>query len=62
MNICTAIVVILLNLSSEPWTKHDIEECDIAKHRCPVHFVKTPCLKKFIKVEYHTYRAICGNP
>lgn len=51
---------LLINLSKEPWSKHDLKMRDSASKRCVVHYPKSPCLKKFIKVEYHKYRALCG--
>lgn len=43
------------------WNKMDRKSLASAKKRCKVHYPKSPCLKQFFKVEYNTYRALCGK-
>lgn len=54
-------VVLLINLSAEPWNKADKDNQDHATVRCGEKYPDSPCLKKFIKVEPLMYRAICGE-
>ena len=56
--ICAA--VLLYNLSKEPWNTFDKGQQKIATKRCGEIYKEAPCLSRFIKVEYHMYRAICG--
>ncbi len=46
---------------TDTWTKTDKANMGIAKKRCVEHYSDSPCLKKFIKVEFQTYRAVCGS-
>lgn len=55
----TCIATILINLTNQPWNKHDLEVKDFASKRCVVHYQNSPCLKKFIKKDKQTYNAIC---
>jgi hypothetical protein len=54
-------LVILVNLSTDPWNKDDDKNKDVASKRCAVKYEDAPCLKKFVKVEPLMYRAICGE-
>ncbi len=57
----SCLATIILNISKESWNKEDKQSLLIAKKRCSSLYVNSPCLKKFIKVEANTYRAICGD-
>ncbi len=52
-------LTIMINLSDEPWNKHDVETKNRAKVTCKK--VYKSCLKKFIKKEPRNYHAICGG-
>ena len=43
------------------WTKFDQQTFDRAITRCSFYFPKSPCLKKFIKLEERRYHAVCGK-
>jgi hypothetical protein len=51
----------LINISSLRWNTNDTMVMQTAKERCKLHYIGSPCLKAFIKVDFNTYRAICGK-
>lgn len=51
---------LMINLTTELWTKNDYNVYHSAIKRCIYYYPEAPCLKKFIKTEPRTYRAICG--
>lgn len=50
--------------TDEPWSERDQLGLDTAKRRCVIHFARSPCLGRFVRVEQGQYRAICtrGKP
>lgn len=55
-------VVILINLSDEPWNDRDRRELNTSKKRCVLIKPDKPCLVKFVKKGKLWYRGICGYP
>lgn len=51
---------ILVNNTGVDWTVRDKENLAISKTRCVVHYSDAPCLKKFTKISFQNYHAICG--
>jgi hypothetical protein len=51
----------LINLSNEPWNERDKWQLEQSMKRCAQLYPRSPCVKKFIKVESLMYRAICGQ-
>lgn len=54
--------VILINLSNEPWNDRDMRELKTSKTRCQAKYLKSPCLKKFVKKGKLWYYGVCGTP
>lgn len=52
---------IIENRSTDPWNKFDEWTLSTAKKRCPKLYVKSPCLKKLVKLTARDYHAICGR-
>lgn len=52
---------IIENRTEFAWNKTDQKALNTARERCKVHYPKSPCLKKIIKVKFNTYYAICGR-
>jgi len=50
-----------INLTKEPWTKHDRKTAKFNEKRCMKWFVKTPCMKEFHKLNTRTYFILCGK-
>lgn len=48
--------------STDSWTKTDAAQLKFSKKRCGQLYKDAPCLKYFWKVEFQTYRVICGKP
>lgn len=46
---------------TKTWNTTDKESYSHAQNRCAQKYQKSPCLTKFIKVEFNTYRALCGK-
>lgn len=55
--ICVAIVII--NLSTLPWNKHDQEVLDRNKNFCELRLPHAPCISKFIKKGENNYHIWC---
>lgn len=47
--------------NTNTWNKMDQKTYHSAQKRCVIHYPNSPCLKRFIKVEFNTYRALCGK-
>lgn len=52
---------IIENRTNLIWNKMDQKSFVSARERCKIHYPKSPCLKKFIKVKFNTYYAVCGK-
>lgn len=69
MILATALTFVMLNCpavfmdnkTDEPFTKMDHINFEHAKNRCVVHYKDAPCLKKFTKIGFQNYHAICGR-
>jgi hypothetical protein len=57
--ICAA--TLMLNLTQFSWNKQDKQALTTAEKRCSELYKKSPCVKKFTKVEPGIYRIICGK-
>lgn len=53
-------LVIMINMSSEPWNKRDERNYRQASVTCGVKYKDAPCLRQFIKKEPGVYEALCG--
>lgn len=53
-------ITVIIN-NTKIWSKHDKGVLTKAKFRCSQIYPDNPCLKKFIKVEEHRYKAVCGK-
>lgn len=51
----------IIENQTNTWTKFDQQTFDRAITRCSFYFPKSPCLKKFIKLEERRYHAVCGK-
>jgi len=45
---------------TDEWTDTDQKSLESAQKRCKVHYEDSPCLKRFEKYEFQSYRATCG--
>lgn len=50
---------LIINLSTDPWNKHDRKVYGVANYRCRTEYKS--CLRKFIKKESLVFNAICGK-
>ena len=46
---------------TETWNDTDTAALKRATIRCVQLYPRSPCLKKFVKVEFNNYHAICGK-
>jgi hypothetical protein len=51
----------IINISGLPWNNKDDLNFRVAFKRCSIKYPNSPCLKKFVKVRWDMYRAICGK-
>lgn len=51
----------IINKTNLPWTQNDQKIVVSAKKRCKQQYSSSPCLKIFTKIDYNTYRVICGK-
>lgn len=51
----------MVNTSGEAWTSNDYDTIEIAKVRCGEIFPDAPCLIKFEKYAFQSYRTTCGK-
>lgn len=56
LNLCA--IVIMINLSGNPWNDFDLKTKKRAIKTCRKRY--NSCLKKFIKKEKKIYNAVCG--
>lgn len=61
MHLLTLCITTIINHTSKELDKYDLETLTHAKTRCVYYYPKSPCLKKFIKKDYHKYWAVCGK-
>lgn len=52
--------VIMINLTNEPWSKHDKMMLSKAKKRCGELYSNARCVKTFKKLGFQEYSVICG--
>lgn len=52
---------IIIDHTHTKWSTVDKAALTRASAQCKVYYPEAPCLKKFIKKEPGTYRAICGS-
>lgn len=52
----------MINRSKQSWTKWDKTEMHYAQKRCGEIYPGYGCLKRFYKLGYHDYFALCGKP
>ena len=51
---------IIINNTNE-WTSHDQKTFAFSQKRCGIIYTDAPCLKKFIKISFKNYHAVCGE-
>lgn len=51
----------MVNTSGEGWTSNDYDIIESAKIRCGEIYPEAPCLIKFEKYAFQSYRTTCGK-
>lgn len=49
------------NTTDKPITVMDLRNMHAAAGRCKIKYPNSPCMKEFIKVDFQTYKVVCGT-
>lgn len=53
-------LLLIYNLSTDPWNEQDQKHLDAARKRCGKLFKTDPCVSRFFKQKKLQYKVLCG--